>query len=122
MLRILQLLKESKIIKSYELLDFKQGKDFYYVKIKAVLIDNSLLHVREFTSKDERIYSYHWQDKNGELICRWDNAPHHKVETFPHHKHTEKGVKASYETSLEEVLRKVEEMYEADKRKGRCPE
>ena len=26
--------------------------------------------------------------KNGQLIIRWDNAPHHKqIQTYPHHKH-----------------------------------
>jgi hypothetical protein len=33
-------------------------------------------------------YSYHWQDKEGKLIQRWDNAPHHReLEHFPHHIH-----------------------------------
>ena len=33
-------------------------------------------------------YRHHWQDSNGRLIKRWDNAPHHPaIETFPHHLH-----------------------------------
>ena len=33
-------------------------------------------------------YSYHYQDKDGILIKRWDNAPHHnEISTFPHHIH-----------------------------------
>jgi hypothetical protein len=33
-------------------------------------------------------YRHHWQDGNGVLIKRWDNAPHHPaIETFPHHLH-----------------------------------
>lgn len=33
-------------------------------------------------------YSFHWQRNDGTLICRWDNAPHHRdVTTFPHHLH-----------------------------------
>jgi len=33
-------------------------------------------------------YRHHWQDGNGLLIKRWDNAPHHPaIETFPHHLH-----------------------------------
>lgn len=33
-------------------------------------------------------YRHHWQDGNGVLIKRWDNAPHHRaIETFPHHLH-----------------------------------
>jgi len=33
-------------------------------------------------------YRHHWQDGNGVLIKRWDNAPHHPtIDTFPHHLH-----------------------------------
>ncbi len=31
-------------------------------------------------------YRHHWQDRNSQLIKRWDNAPHyHAIDTFPHH-------------------------------------
>jgi len=109
MLKTLELLEKSKIVKSYEVLDFKRGKDFYYLKIKAVLIDDSILHIREFVSPDDISYSYNWIDKNGSLICRWDNAPHYKnIKTFPHHKHTKNGVEESFETTLEDVLSVIE--------------
>ncbi len=82
MLKTLELLK-SKLIKGYDILDFKQGEDFYFLKIKAVLIDNSVLHVREYASEREYLYSYHWQDEKGSLRIRWDNSPHHKhIKTF----------------------------------------
>lgn len=33
-------------------------------------------------------YRFHWQDKEGKLIKRWDNAPHHpEIDTFPDHLH-----------------------------------
>ena len=33
-------------------------------------------------------YRYHWQDRNGQLMKRWDNAPHYRaIDTFPHHLH-----------------------------------
>ena len=33
-------------------------------------------------------YRHHWQDGNGVLLKRWDNAPHHPaIDTFPHHLH-----------------------------------
>lgn len=57
---------------------------------------------------DEK-YSYHWQGKDGTLIVRWDNAPHQKVKTFPHHKHLSDGtVVESYEIMLEKVLKSIE--------------
>ena len=33
-------------------------------------------------------YRHHWQDGQGLLIKRWDNAPHYPdIDTFPHHLH-----------------------------------
>ena len=33
-------------------------------------------------------YRHHWQDRNGLLIKRWDNAPHYRsIDTFPYHLH-----------------------------------
>jgi len=105
----LRLLKKSKIIKVYNVLDFKQGRDFYYIKIKATIINKSSLYIREYVSKDEHLYSYHWQDKDKNLILRWDNAPHYKtLKTFPHHKHTSEGVYESLEINLEDILEIIE--------------
>ena len=87
MLKTLELPDKSPAVKSCEVLDFKKGKDFYYLKIRAVLID--VLHIREYVSPDNVSYSYNWIDKNGNIICRWDSAPRYKnIKTFPHHKHT----------------------------------
>ena len=37
---------------------------------------------------DVTTYSYHWTDAHGNLIYRWDNAPHHPgMSGFPHHYH-----------------------------------
>ncbi len=107
MLKTLELLK-NKLVEGYEILDFKQGEDFYYLKLKAVLIGRSELHIREYVSDKEYLYSYHWQDENGSLRIRWDNSPHHKhIKTFPHHKHTPK-IEESKEVSLEDVLDVIE--------------
>jgi hypothetical protein len=53
-----------------------------------------------------RKYAYHWQDSNGKLITRWDNAPDWDVATFPHHKHVgqDNVVEPSFERTLEQVL------------------
>lgn len=33
-------------------------------------------------------YRHHWQNHDGQVIKRWDNAPHHlEIDTFPHHLH-----------------------------------
>jgi hypothetical protein len=54
--------------------------------------DESNLHFIEFINVKEIIevykYSYHYQDRNSDLIFRYDMAPHHReIKTFPHHKH-----------------------------------
>ncbi len=102
MLRTLDLLKSRKIIEKSELLDFKQGKGFYYLRIKAILKEGSELHIREYVSENKYLYSYHWQDNEGQLIIRWDNSPHHRhLRTFPHHKHTP-DIEESQEIGIEE--------------------
>jgi len=109
MLKIFQSLKENKIIKKYEVLDFKQGDNFYYIKIKSILINQSILTIREYNSINECIYSYHWQKKNNKLIYRWDNAPYHKkLKTFPYHRHSPNKVEESDEIYLEEILKIIE--------------
>ena len=93
----------------YEILDFTGGERFYYIKIRATLIDGSELHIREFYSSDKVLYSYHWQDENGSLRMRWDNAPHHShLSTYPYHKHAPE-LEDSEEMCLEEVLKEIRE-------------
>ena len=79
--------------------------------MKAILTDGTLLFVRELATADESKYSYHWQTQNGKLICRWDNAPHHReIDTFPHHKHEDSKEKAlpSEEIMIGGVLEVIE--------------
>ena len=62
------------------------------------------------TSKQEKSrYSYHYMNKENELIFRYDNAKHHrKIKTFPHHKHTKSEVIESKEPNIKEVLHEIE--------------
>ena len=83
MLKTLELLRKSKIVKSYEVLDFKKGKDFYYLKIKAVLIDDSILHIREFVSPDDISSRTIGSTKTVLSSVDGNNAPHYKnIKTF----------------------------------------
>ena len=108
MYKTLELLKTHKCLGEHKILDYKQGRDFYYLKVEARLKDGSILYIREYVSSEDYINSYHWQDINGKLIIRWDNAPHHKnLDSFPHHKHTPK-IEASKEVTLEDVLVTIE--------------
>jgi hypothetical protein len=52
-------------------------------------------------------YRFHWQDSNGCLRKRWDNAPHHpELNGFPHHIHegSEENVRSHPPIDAMEVL------------------
>ena len=109
-MEIFNSLNRSSIVKKYEVLDFKIWKSGRYINLKITLKDESLLFAREYLDENERNYSFHWQDKNGKVIIRWDNARHHKdIKTYPHHKHIGESVAESIEISLGEVLAYTEE-------------
>lgn len=76
-------------------------------------IDNSQLDFNEVVNTNQNSkqkYSYHYMDKNKEMIFRYDNVQHHReIKTFPHHKHTEKGIIESYEPDLKVVLTEIEQ-------------
>lgn len=55
-------------------------------------------------------YSFHWQRSDGQLLKRWDNAPHHpEIETFPHHLHdgSENNVQPSSPITAEQFLEAI---------------
>ena len=59
---------------------------------KLLFTDGSSLRFIQFVdvkgSMEIYKYTYHYQDRRGNLIFRYDMAPHHQeISTFPHHKH-----------------------------------
>lgn len=105
---VFDLLNESDIVDEVEIFSLLQDEDFYYLKIKSDIIDGSILHIRIYLSDKEYNYSFHWQKATGELLNRWDNAPHHSdIETYPHHVHTTDGISKSYAITLNDVLREI---------------
>jgi len=108
-LEIIKSLEKSKIVKDYEVLTFEVFDGGFYIKIKAMLINETELYIREYSDITERYYSYHWQDSNKRLLMRWDNSKHHKyIETYPHHLHKDDNVLPSYSISCEEILKIIE--------------
>jgi hypothetical protein len=99
--------KYSSIILSYRITKLEQIGHLLRLRAEIELLDHSRLFVRETVlGAAKRKYSYHWQDKHGKLLIRWDNAPDWDTETFPHHKHIseERNVELSHERTLEQVL------------------
>src|SRR5262245_35038179 len=64
-----------------------------FIRLRAVLSNGDLLEAFEFVvatpdALQTLTYRIHWQQGDGRLKRRWDNAPHYKdVPTFPHHVH-----------------------------------
>lgn len=59
--------------------------------LRIFLNDGSFLDAWVSTSSGK--YSFHWQSEDG--VVRFDNAPHHDMETFPHHVHVDNEVETS---------------------------
>lgn len=72
--------------------DTEWEKVLHY-RYRVLLSDGGLVEMSErLVEIRDRVtttkYRHHWQDKNGHLLKRWDNAPHHpEIDTFPHHLH-----------------------------------
>lgn len=110
-MEILNFLSHSEIVDNFDILDIKQFNDGFYLKIKVELKDNSIVHIKEYIDTYERNYSYHWLDLNGNLIIRWDNAPHHKnIRTYPHHFHKDDKVFDSYDIDYISIFKLIENL------------
>jgi hypothetical protein len=56
-------------------------------------------------------YVYHYQQADGTLIFRYDNAPHHpELKSHPHHKHLGANVVAAKPPDLSQVLQEIDEL------------
>jgi hypothetical protein len=105
-MEIFKWLDDHNFVSSYIVNDFRESTEAYYLNLEIHFTDDSILYVREFVEVNRRKYSFHWQTNSGDLITRWDNAPHFpNISTFPHHKHTGvSSVEISHDISLEDVL------------------
>ena len=117
--RIGYLLTHSTIIKTCDLDMEKRTANLGFIRANLILIDGSRLYIREFLEVEVGIkrgkYSYQYIDQEGDLIFRYDNAPHHqklKLSSFPHHKHDhgENRIIASNSPFLEEILQEIEQI------------
>lgn len=108
-MEILKWLENNSIIEKYTIQEYKTFLDGFYIKIKTILLDGTELFIREYSDSKDRNYSYHWQNKEGKLIIRWDNAPHHpELFNAPHHKHTFEKMESSEEVTVLDVLKIIQ--------------
>jgi hypothetical protein len=100
--------KYQDIITKIEVLAWDSEPTSYRYKAELTLIDDSKLILKDYIFTSGRKYSFHWQDREGDLIIRWDNATHWKdIDTFPHHKHDKNGISPSQEVTLEDVMNHI---------------
>ena len=115
---------ESMLIASSIVLSFRSSKeeiseDRGWIKGSVIFTNGTQMHLFEYVKIDDspRIikYKYQWQRKDGKLIKRWDNAPHHKeLETYPDHIHVGESVYPHKNMNLKRVLDILEEEIEKD--------
>ena len=114
---IITALRHSPLVRDLQVIEVVEEESVQFLRARAEIIDGSLLYIREAIFPDASKYSYHWQTQTGEMLLRWDNAPHHsQLSTHPDHKHEGERVGPSTRVSVEDVLA---EMSGALKSKGR---
>lgn len=79
-------------------------------KAVARLADGTNLHINEvWIDGGLHKYAYYQIAPSGDVICGWDNAPHHPdVRTYPHHLHQAGDVYPSAIRSLSDVFDRLE--------------
>jgi hypothetical protein len=93
--------------------------DVGYFRIRGKLANaDEVLLMERFRWQNGAIavekYSFHWQNPEGKLIRRWDNAPHHpEISSFPHHLHDadEVNIKPHGPVDVFEILRVIGEAF-----------
>ena len=91
------------------------GPDGKTVYLKGFLLftDSSILEMALFASERHATvavdkYRLHYMDKQGRMLFRYDNAPHHNdISSFPHHKHILDKTIPSAMPSIKEVLNEI---------------
>jgi len=73
---------ESPAIVSYLILSREIAVSDGKMRVKASLRDGGNVELFEYVAESKGLirvmkYSFHWQDAQGKLRRRWDNAPHH---------------------------------------------
>ncbi len=64
-----------------------------FISGRIEFVDGSRLEFSEQLPTEHHRYRLHYMDAQGDVVVRWDSAPHHKgLNTFPFHKHTPLGV------------------------------
>ena len=81
------------------------------IKANIIFNDDSKLFVTEYMDlryKFEKLtYSFHYQNKDGRLVFRYDNAVHRPIVSFMNHKHFKEVIHQSDIPELRNVLEEI---------------
>jgi hypothetical protein len=89
---------QSRAIVSYQVVRREISPVDGKLRIKMTLTDGGIAEFVEYVTEvggkiNLSKYSFHWQNAQGKLKRRWDNAPHHsELPNSPHHVHNEDGI------------------------------
>ena len=82
-----------------------------YIEGQIFFTDDSCLdfaEVKDIGIVNKIKFSYHYMDKENQLIFRYDNAKHFpNLSSFPNHKHKPDEVIESVEPKLENILQEI---------------
>jgi Family of unknown function (DUF6516) len=89
-----------------------------FIKASIIFTDGATLYLREFTDcangeVEKLSYSYHAQDKNQNLLFRYDNAPHKPPLGFVEHKHCANG--SIIQTDVPNIVLVIDEIVDSRK-------
>lgn len=93
---------------SIDVLTLNEMRNTLVLRGRISLVSGGVFEFRISQSPMGVSYSYHLMDEHGNVIFRYDNAPHHpEIETFPHHKHTPSGIEPTSEPSFANVMQEI---------------
>jgi hypothetical protein len=85
------------------------ARDRINLRIRLRFYNGCLLEINVSVVFEDRVrhlgYRYHFQDRQNNLIFRYDNTPHFpELESFPYHKHLVDKVTGAERPSIAEVI------------------
>jgi len=93
---------------------FGPGEETVYLKGQLTIIDSSTLEIAIFVTESRGKltvdkYRLHYMNGSGQMLFRYDNAPHHlEIASHPHHKHTPDRISSSLNMpSIKDILNEI---------------
>lgn len=83
-----------------------------FLQGRITFFNDTVLEITESLTSERHRYRYQYMHKDGSLIFRYDNMPHHHhLATFPHHKHYPDQIVESESADLRKVIEEIIEIF-----------